>query len=254
MLKLMDDARAEGIDVICDQYPYNFGSTLLSALLPPKYLAEGSEKLIMKLLEPEIRRNIIKDLENDESYENFMKLLGPENVLIIACSLTTEFNGKFLDKIGKEMGVEPGEAAAELLVKNKGMVLMGTRSCDEDVVEEIWRHPFTAAGSDGIGAGTGMPTHPRTYGTFPRIFETIVRERAVTSLEEAVRKCTFLPANFLGLKTKGLVKEGYDADLVIFDKNKIGTKASFANPICSPEGIEYVFVKGNMIVKNGKIV
>ena len=242
------------MEIICDQYLYNYGSTSMSALLPPGCQSEGTVGMLDKLKDSSQRAAIIDAMKNDDSYENFLKYLGADAVLIVSASVTEEYNGKYVDEIAKIMGREPEDCVCELMVQNNGRVLMAVRMCEEDVVEEIFKFPYTCVGSDGIGAGTGELTHPRAYGNFVRVFETYVREKQVVSLEEAVRKCTSLPADFVGLKTKGRIKEGYDADIVIFDRNKIGTDASFANPVTAPRGVNYVFVGGKLIVKDCEVV
>ena len=253
-LGLIQKAREEGMNIICDQYLYNYGSTGMSALLPPACQSEGTDGMLKKLKNPAERAEIIQTMKTDLTYENFLKYLGADAVLVVSASETKEYNGKFMDEVARLMGKEPEDAVCELLVQNSGSVLMAVRMCEEDVVEEIFKFPYTCVGSDGIGAGTGQLTHPRAYGNFVRVFETYVRERHIVSLEEAVRKCTSLPADFIGLSTKGHIKEGYDADIVIFDRDKIGTDATFSNPITPPKGIAYVFVGGKLVVKDCKVI
>lgn len=252
-LALMDQARAEGMTVMADQYLFNYGSTTLCALFPPKYQADGVEGLMAHLRDPATRAEICANMETDESWENFFCIMGADGILVVSCPLTPEYNNLHLSEIEAKTGVPAAEVAADLLLKNNGNVLMAVRLSEQEVIDGIWSHPFTAAGSDGIGAGFMDLTHPRAYSAFVHIFEEYVRQRHVVSLEEAVRKCTSLPAGFLGIASKGLVKEGYDADLVFFNRDTIGSDASFAKPRVAPRGVDYVFVDGQVVVEHGKI-
>ena len=253
-LALMDQARADGMTVMADQYLFNYGSTLLSALFPPKYQSKGVDALVEMLRDEATRNEICTNLETDDSWENFFFISGPEGILVVSCSVTTQFNNMNLTEIGEALGISPAQAAAKLMADNNGVVLMAVRLSEDSVIETIWKHPFTAAGSDGIGAGFLDLTHPRAYSAYVHIFEEFVRKRKVVSLEEAVRKCTSLPAGFVGFNSKGWVKEGYDADLVWFNKETIGSDASFAKPRVNPKGVDYVLVGGKVIVAEGRIV
>lgn len=138
-------------------------------------------------------------------------------------------------------------------LKNDGNVLMAVTMCRQQVVDKIFKLPFVAIGSDGIGAGSGIKTHPRAYGNFAHLFQDYVRNRHLVSWQEAVRKCTFLPCSFIGIKNKGLIQQNYDADLVIMDRQTVGTQANFENPFLPPQGIEKVFIKGYEVVDCGQI-
>ncbi len=253
-LKLIEEARQEGLNVICDQYQSNKGSTTLAALLPPFCQSEGTEGLLRQLSDPAQRAKIVKGMEEDATYENFLLDLGSDNILIISCQNTTEHNGKTLTEIAKDYGLSPAETVCQLQLDNAGNVLMAVCMCQQDVVDAIFSFPYTCMGSDGIGAGAGTLTHPRAVGNYVHMFEDYVRERKLVSWEEAIRKCTSLPADFIGLKEKGRIAEGCDADMVIFDRERIGTDASFTNQNAKPKGIEHVFVLGQEKVKHGEIV
>lgn len=138
-------------------------------------------------------------------------------------------------------------------LKNDGNVLMAVTMCRQQVVDKIFKLPFVAIGSDGIGAGSGIKTHPRAYGNFAHLFQDYVRNRHLVSWQEAVRKCTSLPCSFIGIKNKGLIQQNYDADLVIMDRQTVGTQANFENPFLPPQGIEKVFIKGYEVVDCGQI-
>lgn len=252
-LELMDKARAEGMTVMADQYLFNYGSTTMCAVFPPPYQSDGVAGLLAHLKNPETRAAIAENMENDETWENFFRITGPEGILVVSCPVTSQYNSMHLSEIAEKLGKSAVDTAIDLLLENNGSVLVAIRLSEQEVIDGIWKHPFTAAGSDGIGAGFMDLTHPRAYSAFVKIFQTYVRERNVVTLEDAVRKCTSLPAGFLGIEGKGLVKEGYDADLVFFNKDTIGSDADFVTPRVDPKGVEYVFVNGNIVVENGKI-
>jgi len=253
-LKLISDARAEGMNVICDQYQSNKGSTTIAALLPPFCQADGTNGLLRQLADPARRAEITNAMRNDDSYENFLKFLGAHSILIVSSEMTPQFNGKYLDEVAATLGMSAEDAVCQLELDNNGIVLMAVVMCEQDVVDEIFKFPYTCIGSDGIGAGTGTRTHPRAVGNMVHMLEDFVRNRKVVTWEEAIRKATSLPADFLNVPDKGRIAEGKDADLVIFDRENVGTDASFENPNVDPRGIDYVFVAGKLVVKDGSVI
>ena len=253
-LPLIQKAREEGLRVICDQYQSNMGSTTLAAVLPPFCHEGGTEAMLARLRDPETKAKAIDMMLHDNSFDNFMIQMGPDAILIVNAPGTPQYHGMYLDKIAEQMGVEPAEAVCRLELENNGVVLMAVRICEQSVVDEIFSFPYCAIGSDGIGAGTGTLTHPRSTSNQVHMLEDFVRNRKVVSWEEAIRKCTTLPADFLGLDSKGRVKEGADADIVIFNRDTVGSDADFVNPNVSPRGIDYVFVAGVMRVKDSTVL
>lgn len=249
----MDQARADGMTVLADQYLFNYGSTLLAALFPPQYQTDGVDGLLSLLRDDDKLGEICEIMETDPSWENFLFISGADGVLLVSCAETVQYNTMDLSEVAGLMGLTPARAAARLMLENNGSVLMAVKLSDDDVIDRIWKHPFTAAGSDGIGAGFKDLCHPRAYSAHVHIFEEYVRNRRLISLEEAVRKCTSMPAEFVGIPGKGRIREGYDADLVFFNRNTIGSDATFARPRVSPEGVDYVFVGGKAVVSEGKI-
>lgn len=252
-LALMDQARADGMTVLADQYLFNYGSTLLAALFPPQYQTDGVDGLLSLLRDDDKLGEICEIMETDPSWENFLFISGADGVLLVSCAETVQYNTMDLSEVAGLMGLTPARAAARLMLENNGSVLMAVKLSDDDVIDRIWKHPFTAAGSDGIGAGFKDLCHPRAYSAHVHIFEEYVRNRRLISLEEAVRKCTSMPAEFVGIPGKGRIREGYDADLVFFNRNTIGSDATFARPRVSPEGVDYVFVGGKAVVSEGRI-
>ena len=245
---MMEAARQNGLRIINDQYMYNTGSTALGALLPPYVLSEK----VKFFVSPRYRAKVRKSIETETSWMNMMMLLDHETIIIIRADKTPQYQGMSLAEAARSAGVDDIEILFRILLKNVGNATMVMQFSDMEMVDRILRSPYTCIGSDGLGAGNGYPAHPRAYANQVKLFSEFVRERHVLSLEEAVRKCTSLPADFLGIN-KGHIKEGYDADIVIFDPETIGSDATILDPIREPKGIEYVFVNGAMRLKHGEI-
>ena len=254
-LALVDSARNAGIDVMMDQYPYTASHTGLSVLIPAWSLDGGAEKFLErtqnKILKDSILSGITFNILNDRGGGD-LKLIQFARV-----SWDSSLEGKTLYDYALGQQVEPNAIEGAKLVL--GIQLKGGANCifhamGEEDVERIMSHPFTMHASDGslTAFGVGHP-HPRAYGTFPRVLGYYVREKKILTLEEAIRKMTSMPAARLGLKNRGLVKKGYQADLVIFDPNDIGDQATFEKPHQYPKGIFEVIVNGIRVVREGKM-
>ncbi|HHU70247.1 MAG TPA: amidohydrolase family protein, partial [Thermoanaerobacterales bacterium] len=244
-LKLIDEANKEGIEVSLDQYPYSASCTYLSIHIPPEYHEGGNERLIQRLKNKNTLDNIKKRMLNENgAWENPAKLIGFENVLIIAADKTPEIVGKTIGDFAKKHNLDPYEVMFKVLVDNDANVLAANFGFNEEDIENIMRYPYTMIGTDGILAGEGKIIHPRATATFPRVLGRYVRERGVIRLEEAIRKMTSLPAQKARLKNKGLIKEGFDADLVIFDPDQIIDTATYTDPYSKNIGFKYVIVNG----------
>lgn len=241
-LQLVDEARNEGIDVTIEQYPYTAGSTMLHAVLPPWYHANGPEKLIRMLRED--RESIKKDIVQRKDWENFVDLIGWQNIIVssVGSDKNKLYEGQSITEIASMRGLrDPADAAFDLLAEEKlavGMVLFIT---DEEDIIRIMQHPTVNFITDGLLGGS--KPHPRVYGTFPRILGRYVRDQGNLPLEEAIRKMTSLPAEKLRLKNKGRIAENYDADLTIFDFNRVIDNATYEQPNQFPTGIAWVIVK-----------
>jgi len=250
LLKMLDDARAEGVDVTVAQYPYTAGSTILHAVIPPWYHTKGPDHLIDMLRDN--REPIKKDIRERMDWENFSAIVGWDKIFVT--SVVTEankpFEGKHIAEIAAERGItDPADAACDLLVEENLAVGMVNFGLSEGDVVEIMKSPTVSIITDGLLGGT-MP-HPRTYGTCPRILGRYVREQEVMSWEEAVRKMTSLPAQKLRLKKKGLLMEQFDADIVVFDPEAIVDTSTYEEPRTFPDGIDWVIVNGKIVVANG---
>lgn len=253
VLKQLEEARKEGIIVSFDQYPYVAGSTMMGAILPPWVHDGGTNKVIERLKDAEMRKKMRYDMENGiHGWDNFIDFAGFENIYVT--SVVTEKNkdavGLSITELAKLRNVDPYTAAFDLLMEEENAVGMVDFYGKEEHVKLFMARPEMNACTDGLLA-PGKP-HPRLYGSFPRILGKYVREEKVMSLEEAVRKLTFKAAEAMNLKDRGLLKEGYYADITIFNPDTITDKGDFINPIQYPEGIEYVIVNGKVAVEHGK--
>ena len=253
-LRLVNTARNEGIDVTIDQYPYTASQTGLKALIPQWAQESGKERMLQRIRSPETRQ-IIKN-------EVIKKILygrgggDPKNIFIARNSWDPSMTGKNLAEITIEMGMKPSaENAAETVftILEKGSVTAVYHAINPDDVDRIMQHPATAIGSDGpVGIFDEGTPHPRQYGTFARVLGYYVRERGILKLEQAVRKMSSQSAKRLGIHDRGLIAEGYYADIAIFDSNKIIDKATFENPHQYSVGMKFVIVNGIIVVEEGK--
>lgn len=247
----MDEARNEGIEVTFDQYPYTAGSTVFHAILPPWMHSGGTSNLLEKLRDPEIQAKIKDDFKNNSDYENWVLNCGWDNIILT--SVTTENNrwveGKNMIEIAESLNLEPADAAFKLLLEENGGITMLIHWGDEEVITGGMKHPLQIVGSDGIFGGK---PHPRLYGTYPRVLGHFVRDKQALTLEQAIRKMSGAPAQLLRLKNRGILREGYAADIVIFDPQNIRDNATYEDPLQEPTGIHYVFVNGQLAAENGK--
>ena len=250
----LDAGRREGLRLTADQYPYVAGSTLLGAILPPWAHAGGAAHTLRVLADPEARARLRTQMSDPApaDWDNFWKWSGPEGIVIadIPSGRHPEILGKTLADAAAQWGKDPFDAAFDLLLAERMGVAMISFSQDEAVVERFLALPYVNACTDGLLGGR---PHPRAYGTYPRILGRYVRERRVTSLEEAVRKMTSQAAEAFGLRGTGAVRAGHRANLVVFDPDVVADRATFEDPMQYPVGIRDVFVGGEPIVRHGAL-
>jgi len=252
-IELIERARAEGLDVTADMYPYPAGSTTLSALLAPWAHAGGREPLLGRLDDPADRARIRAELDGS----GMARDAGWEGIVIAGCPARPQYEGQTLARIAATLGVTPAEAVIEILRQSKADTDMVLFMMSEDNVALGLQRPWVMIGSDGEGRaaegpyGAGKP-HPRNYGTCPRFLGHYVRERAVVSLPEAIRKMTSLPATKLGLRDRGRLEPGAAADVVVFDPATVADAATFADPHRYPRGMPWVLVNGEPVIADGR--
>ncbi|SFQ20765.1 N-acyl-D-amino-acid deacylase family protein, partial [Halolamina pelagica] len=251
--QLIEAARERGVDMAAEQYPYTAGNTLLSAVLPPWVHAEGPEAVLETLQDEESRERIRKDIEQwrIDGWENQGARSGWENIVVR--NLDTEpwrqYEGESVAAIAADRDQHPVETVCDVLVAEKLSPAMILHTIAESDVREIMANERVGVATDGL---FGAFPHPRTYGTYPRILGTYVREENHLSLEEAVRKMTSLPTRAMGLDRKGILRPGMDADLVVFDPATVSSPATFDNPRQPPKGMPHVLVDGQFVVRDGE--
>ncbi len=253
-LRMVDEARARGVDITIDQYPYTASQTSITALVPQWAQEGGNEQLLARIdsqeTRPALKAAVVENILFDRGGGD------PRNVFISRSTWNRDLEGKNLAELAIERGMEPSpENAAELvfdIIKGGGATAV-YHAIDSADIDRIMRHPATAIGSDGpVGVfGEGAP-HPRQYGTFARVLGHYVRERGVLTLEDAVKKMSSQTAQRLSIRDRGLLVQGYYADIAIFDAQEISDKATFENPHQYAVGMKYVLVNGQLVVANGQ--
>lgn len=256
VLEMVRKARAEGMRLTADQYPYVAGSTMLGAILPPWAHAGGVDETLARLASPE-ERSKIKAAMLDRSratWDNFWKWSGPDGIIIsdIPSGAHSEYVGKSLSEAAKlhrgseEVSeLDAAELALDLLAEERMGVGMISFSQSEEVMRKILKEPYVNICTDGL---LGGKPHPRAYGTYPRILGRYAREQELLTLEEAVRKMSGLAAETFQFSGHGRVAIGAKANLVVFDAEKVIDQATFADSKRFPLGIEYVIVEGEKII------
>ena len=252
VIELLEKAEKEGIRVSFDQYPYAAGSTMLGVVLPPWAHSGGTDKLIERLSDENERAKMKKDIANGiEGWDNFIEFAGIDQIFVT--SVKTEKNkdtiGKSLLEIGKMRGKDPLDATFDLLKEEENAVgMVDFYGLEEHIIGFMKRDEQNVC-TDGLLAGK---PHPRAYGSFPKILGSYVRELNVLTIEEAVYKMTKKAARSFSIKDRGELKEGYFADIVIFDKDTVSGCDDFINSMQYPTGIDYVIINGNCVVEEGK--
>jgi N-acyl-D-amino-acid deacylase len=244
-LALIDAARAEGVDVTVDVYPYTAGSTLLHSILPPWALADGIDAMVARLRDRATRERIKRDFrEGLPGWQNQQRAAGWDGIVIASCAGRPELEGTR----AADLGPDPADAVFDLIAQQRGAVTMIAHTMREDDVERVIAHPASMIGSDAIPL-PGRP-HPRLAGTFVRILGRYVRERKVLDLPTAVRKMTSVPAARFGLTDRGVLAAGKIADVVVFDPDRIIDRATYEQPLLTPLGVRAVIVNGRVSVRD----
>lgn len=258
-LRLIDEARARGVKVNTDVYPYTYGSTQFVQILPPSYLDGGMHKLAERLRDKSMReklRDIIEKgrVPENEEFENYVQLLGWESFYLtsFASEKNSKYTGMSVPDIASARGTSCFDAACDLIAEEEGRITMMDYLVSDADIDTVLRHERSMIISDAIYPSSGNP-HPRVYGTFARILAEYVRDRKVMDIQTAVRKMSGFPAETFGIRGKGFVKEGCDADLCLFDIGRIKDFADMYDPKRFAEGFDYVFVGGEPAVINDKM-
>jgi N-acyl-D-amino-acid deacylase len=235
-----------------DRYPYLAGCTVLSAVLPAWTFSEGTQALIRNLSDPAYRDRIRAEFNKGlEVWNNRSISVGWDKIYV--SGVTQEKNrwmeGKHCAELASACGQDPIDFVCELLAEEELAVTMISFYGSDKVMDKVLSHPNATVGSDGVFLGR---PHPRLYGTFPRYLQLYVREKGTMTLAEAVRKITSSPAEILGLKDRGLLREGFWADVVLLDPTRVADRATYEDPKQYPAGIPFVFVNGQPVVEHGQ--
>ena len=247
----IEAARASGLSITADQAPYTSDSTMLGAILPPWMHADSVEETLVRLGEPAIRARLRAELSSPApvDWDNFWKWSGPEGIVIadVPSGSEPELVGRSIAESAARRGADPFAFAFDLLVRERLAVSMISHSQSEAIVARILTLPWVNVCTHGL---LGERPHPRSYGTYPRVFARYVRDQGLVSWEEAVRKMTSQAADALGLGAVGRITAGQRANLVVFDPDRVRDQATFAEPVHFPLGIRHVFTGGVQIVRD----
>lgn len=253
-IALVEDFRKQGVDVVVDQYPYDHSSTNLGITLPSWALADGQKAIEERLGAPETRKRVAAEMKrmlDDLGHKDY------SYAIVANYGADAARNGKNISQINKDAGRESTvdneiETILEMILKGGAQMVYHSMGMED--VERILRYPNTAIASDGgiREFGSGMP-HPRSYGTNARVLAEFVRTRGTLTLEDAVRRMTSLPARTFRFNDRGLLREGYAADVLIFDPAKVKDLSTYADPHHYTEGFDYVLVNGAPVVSEGKL-
>lgn len=262
VLKKIEEARAGGLDVQADQYPYVAAATNLAACMPPWAHEGGNEKMIERLKDSKTRERIKKELpvRSDRWESEWYEVNGAHGILIASVlnPKLKQYEGKRLDEIAQWRGDrDPMDTLMNLIIEDNAHTGAIYFSMNEEDVRAALKKPWVAVDCDyGASNPTGIladeKPHPRAYGTFPRIVGKYVRDEKILPLEVAIQKMTSTAARRVGLRDRGLIREGYFADITVFDPARVADKATFENPHQFPVGIEYVLVNGQLELEHGQ--
>jgi N-acyl-D-amino-acid deacylase len=261
VIKRVNDARRQGLKITADMYTYTAGSTGLTSTMPPWVLDGGYPALYKRLQDPETRKKIAAAMRTPtDEWENMFLLSGsPDRILLVGfrSEKLKPLTGKTLAEVSKMRGTDPTDTVMDLILEDQSRIQTVYFLMSEENVRKQIAQPWVSFGSDAASiAAEGVflksSTHPRTYGNFARLLGKYVRDEKVISLGEAIRRLTSLPATNLELDHRGLLKEGYFADVVVFDPQTIADRATYENPHQYAVGVLHIFVNGVQVLKDGE--
>ena len=260
-VQMIEDAQAEGLEITADVYTYPAGSTGLNTTVPPWVQEGGFDASIERMSDPELRKQIIREMKtpSDEWENMFLGVGSPDNILLVGFKneALRPLTGKTLAEVAEMRGTPPAETILDLIVEDGSRIGTVFFTQSEDVVRKAVSLPWVSFNSDaGSYAAEGVflkrSTHPRAYGSFARVLAKYVRDEKVITLEEAIRKLAALPAHNLRIEKRGELKQGFFADVVVFDPDTIQDHATFVEPHQYATGMVHVFVNGEQVIKDGE--
>jgi N-acyl-D-amino-acid deacylase len=266
-LKMEEAARARGVSITYDVFPYVAANTNMTAIFPPWSLEGGIPKLLERLRNPETRDRIEADIaETIPGWppwipgcwaHNIVEAVGWDNIRVyhVGSEKNAKWVGRSIGEISSSLGKKPFAVVSDLMLEEGGIAscyvfgVSGDLSTDEPN-KILVKHPLGAISTDAFDFGKGKP-HPAAYGTYPRVIR-YARDEKLLSLHEAIRKMTSWPAQIMGIRDRGMIREGLFADIVLFGLSRIADPATFDDPRHFPEGIEFVLINGKVVVEQGK--
>ena len=260
VLAVIEDARRSGLKITADMYPYPAGSTGLDAIMPPWVKEGGIDQWIARMQDPETRAKLIQAMrENPDDWDNRLASGGADSVLLVEFRNPDlkHLAGMTLAEVAQQRGMSPEETAMDLVIEDRTRVGAMYFNQSEDVVRKAIQQPWVSFCTDAVSiAAEGDQLlnhrHPRTYGTFPRVLGHYVRDLQLLSLEQAVHRASGLPATNLSLRDRGFLREGYFADVLVFDPDTVQDHATFEKPHQYSTGMEKVFVNGELVFDDGE--
>jgi N-acyl-D-aspartate/D-glutamate deacylase len=256
-IALVDSARAQGMDVTADVYPYIRNGIGLGSFLHPRHYAQGNQAFLPTLSDPDLRATLREEVESTSDWENWYRHVGMDwnNVLIVSGSSSVDRRviGRSVQEASEIMDTDPWNAFFDLV--QAGGVSVNPKSMNEEQKWEALRAPWVMIDTDAspVNPETSASSHPRAFGAFPRVIAKYVREDGVLTLEDAVRRMTGLAAHRLGLFDRGIIATGMAADLVVFDPEELTDNADFVNPMQYAEGIDFMLVNGVTVIDDGAL-
>lgn len=252
-LAIVHQARAAGVDVTLDAYPYTAASTLLYSILPPWVQEGGLPLMLERLADKRIRERARADFEQGlPGWENMQRAVGWNAIVVSSAPADPDLEGCSLAVLADTAGQDPVDFMADLLIQQRGDVIAILHAMSEPDVRNILAFEATMIGSDGIPL-PGRP-HPRLAGTFSRVLGRYCRQEGLLELAQALRKMTSQPAERFGIVDRGCLKEGAFADVVVFAPTVVEDRATFDDPLLPPEGVLHVVVNGQQAVRDGALV
>jgi len=258
---MVEDARADGLEITADVYTYPAGATGLNVTIPPWVQEGGFETSLQRMSDPEIRQQIIQEMNTpSDEWENMFLMAGsPENILMVGfkSEALKPLTGKTVAEVAAMRGTTPEETILDLILEDGSRIETVYFSQSEDIVRRAVALPWVSFNSDEAslapeGVFLKSNPHPRAYGSFARVLGKYVRDEKVLTLQEAIRKLAALPAQNMRIDRRGELKQGFYADVVVFDPETIQDHATFIEPHQYATGMVHVFVNGQQVLKDGE--
>jgi len=256
---MIEAAREEGLAISADMYTYNASATGLNYSMPLWVQEGGHDAWVARLKDPDIRARVFHEMTtNNSDWDNAYMQVGPENILLLGFKTDRlkPLIGKWLNEVAEERGTHPAETAIDLVIEDNHRVDVSYFGMTEDNIRKKMAQSWVSFGSDEQASATEgvfllSNNHPRAFGTFARVLGKYSRDEGIIPLEEAIRRMTSLPAANIQIRERGRLKEGYFADVVVFDAATVTDHATFPDPHQYATGVEQVFVNGVRVIQDG---